>query len=81
MVGAYFEEARWASKGYMPTLEEHLHISVMTSGYPMFICASLVIMEEEVTEDVLDTVLCVPKIVEPSALIGRLMNDLASTKV
>jgi len=53
----------------MPTLEEYLHKSVMSSGTPMLTCASLIITEEKVTEDVLDSVLCIPKTVEASALL------------
>jgi len=69
LVGAYFEEAKWASKGYMPTLEEYLHKLVTSSGTPMLTCTSFIIMEEKVTEDVLDSVICVPKTVEASALM------------
>ncbi|ONK72264.1 uncharacterized protein A4U43_C04F17540 [Asparagus officinalis] len=81
LVGAYFKEAKWANKGYMPTLEEYLNISVMSSGYPMLICVALIVMEQEVTAAVLDLVLSVPKAVEASALISRLRDDLVSTKM
>lgn len=81
LVRAYFQEAEWASNGYMPTLEEYLEISVMSSGYPMLICASLIVMEEETTRNVLDLALNVPKAIEASALIARLMDDLVSTKL
>nr|WHU05657.1 terpene synthase TPS10 [Freesia viridis] len=80
LAGAYFHEAKWASKGYMPSLEEYLEISVTSSGYPMLTCASLILMGE-VTKDAIDWAFSVPKIVKASALIARLMDDLVTTKL
>ncbi|KAF5944553.1 hypothetical protein HYC85_018630 [Camellia sinensis] len=45
LVRAYFVEANWFNTKYVPTFEEYLSISVMSSGYPMLAVQSLVEQE------------------------------------
>ncbi|KAK2984767.1 hypothetical protein RJ640_004592 [Escallonia rubra] len=81
LVRAYFAEANWFNKKYMPTFEEYLGVSVMSSGYPMLAVQSLVGMEEIATKQAFDWVISVPKIVKSCALIARLVDDLKTHKV
>ncbi|URD94566.1 hypothetical protein MUK42_05268 [Musa troglodytarum] len=78
LAGAYFEESRWRDEKYVPTLEEHLGVSKMSSAYPLFSSAILVGMGEVATKEAFGWAASFPKIVEASAVIGRIMNDVAS---
>ncbi|CAL9772093.1 unnamed protein product [Musa acuminata subsp. burmannicoides] len=75
---AYFEESRWRDEKYVPTLEEHLGVSKMSSACPLFSSAILVGMGEVATKEAFEWVASFPKIVEALAAIGRIMNDITS---
>ncbi|XP_065015351.1 alpha-humulene synthase-like [Musa acuminata AAA Group] len=75
---AYFEESKWRDQHYVPTLEEHLHVSLISSAYPMLECASFVGMGEIATKEAFEWITSFPKIVQASAIIGRIMNDITS---
>ncbi|KAI8007435.1 (-)-germacrene D synthase [Camellia lanceoleosa] len=81
LVRAYFVEANWFNTKYMPTFEEYLSISVMSSGYPMLAVQSLVGIGKIATKEAFDWVLNVPKIVKSCALIARLVDDIQTHKV
>ncbi|KAI7999579.1 (-)-germacrene D synthase [Camellia lanceoleosa] len=81
LVRAYFVEANWFNTKYVPTFEEYLSISVMSSGYPMLAVQSLVGIGKIATKEAFDWVLNVPKIVESCALIARLVDDIQTHKV
>ncbi|THU60016.1 hypothetical protein C4D60_Mb07t08190 [Musa balbisiana] len=78
---AYFEESKWCAQCYVPTLEEHLQVSLISIAYPMLKCASFVGMEEIATEEVFKWITSFPKIVQASAIIARIMNDITSNEV
>ncbi|KAI7981015.1 putative terpene synthase 2 [Camellia lanceoleosa] len=80
LVGAYFVEANWFNTKYVPTFEEYLSISVMSSGYPMLAVQSLVGIGKIATKEAFDWVLNVPKIVKSCALIARLVDDIQTHK-
>ncbi|KAI8001047.1 (-)-germacrene D synthase, partial [Camellia lanceoleosa] len=80
LVRAYFVEANWFNTKYVPTFEEYLSISVMSSGYPMLAVQSLVGIGKIATKEAFDWVLNVPKIVESCALIARLVDDIQTHK-
>ncbi|THU43308.1 hypothetical protein C4D60_Mb00t07620 [Musa balbisiana] len=75
---SYLEENKWAVKQYVPKLEEHLQISLISSAYPMLICASFVGMGEVATKEAFEWVASFPKIIKASALIARIANDFVS---
>ncbi|CAL5341824.1 unnamed protein product [Camellia sinensis] len=77
LVRAYFVEANWFNTKYMPTFEEYLSISVMSSGYPMLAVQSLVGIRKIATKEAFN----VPKIVKSCALIARLVDDIQTHKV
>ncbi|THU60014.1 hypothetical protein C4D60_Mb07t08170 [Musa balbisiana] len=78
---AYFEESKWRDQHYIPTLEEHLRVSLISSTYPMLECASFVGMGEIATKEAFEWITSFPKIVQASAKIGRIMNDITSHEV
>ncbi|KAK1314276.1 (-)-germacrene D synthase [Acorus calamus] len=77
----YLQEAKWGAKRYVPTFEEHLSVTVQSSGYPMLHCATLVGLEDiNLTKEVYDWVISIPKLLHFTALHSRLMDDIADVE-
>lgn len=79
-VQAYFVEARWLHENYMPTMDEYMRISLISSGYPLLTCVSLVGMGDIATKDAFEWLNKDPKIVKAASVIARLMDDIVSHK-
>ncbi|CAL9127266.1 unnamed protein product [Musa textilis] len=75
---AYFEESKWRDQHYIPTLEEHLHVSLISSTYPMLECASFIGMGEIASKEAFEWITSFPKIVQASAIICHIMDDITS---
>jgi (-)-germacrene D synthase len=80
-VRAYFQEAKWLHQKYIPTVDEYMHIAIISSGYPLLATTSLVGMGDIVTKDSFEWSLSDPKVVRASSMIARLMDDMKSHKV
>ncbi|KAL2495819.1 Germacrene-D synthase [Forsythia ovata] len=75
---AYFEEAKWAYNGYLPIdMEEYMKVAVTSSGYIMLSTTCLVGMGELVTKEAFDWISSESIAVKGSAIIARLMDDMA----
>ncbi|CAL9042172.1 unnamed protein product, partial [Musa banksii] len=74
----YFEESKWGVEGYVPTVEEHLRISMMTIAYPMLACASFVGMGDVATKEAFEWVTSYPTILKASSIIFRVVDDINS---
>ncbi|XP_024033992.1 (-)-germacrene D synthase-like isoform X1 [Citrus clementina] len=82
LVRAYFVEAKWFNAKYVPTFEEYMENSTMSSGYPMLAVEALVGLEDmAITKQALDWAISVPKIIRYSSLIARLDDDVRTYKV
>ncbi|KAH9651453.1 alpha-humulene/(-)-(E)-beta-caryophyllene synthase [Citrus sinensis] len=82
LVRAYFVEAKWFHAKYVPTFEECVENSTMSSGYPMLAVEALVGLEDmAITKRALDWAISVPKIIRSSSLIARLDDDVHTYKV
>ncbi|KAH9803415.1 alpha-humulene/(-)-(E)-beta-caryophyllene synthase [Citrus sinensis] len=82
LVKAYFVEAKWFHAKYVPTFEECVENSTMSSGYPMLAVEALVGLEDmAITKRALDWAISVPKIIRSSSLIARLDDDVHTYKV
>ncbi|XP_059590945.1 valencene synthase [Vitis vinifera] len=79
-VRAYFAEAKWLHEEHVPTIEEYLHVALVSSGYCMLATTSLVGMGEIATKEAFDWVTSDPKIMSSSNFIARLMDDISSHK-
>ncbi|KAL6179369.1 hypothetical protein ACLB2K_050884 [Fragaria x ananassa] len=77
---SYYLEAKWFHQKYMPTMDEYIALSSLTSGYPLLITTTFVTMEEITTRDPFDWLATYPKSVKGSAVVARLMDDLVSHK-
>ncbi|RRT32104.1 hypothetical protein B296_00051683, partial [Ensete ventricosum] len=77
----YFEESKWGVEGYVPTVEEHLRVSMMTIAYPMLACGSFVGMGDMATKETFEWFSSYPTIVKASSIISRLLDDIKSHEV
>ncbi|KAE8769546.1 terpene synthase [Hordeum vulgare] len=79
----YMQEAEWTNNKYRPTFEEHIGISGMSSGIPMFVVMALMGYDSKVaTQEVFEWVsVPVPDVVRAGALIVRFLNDISSYKL
>nr|KAJ0206849.1 hypothetical protein LSAT_V11C500243450 [Lactuca sativa] len=71
-------EAKWAKEGYIPTVEEHMSVTMVTCAYGMIIAKCYVHGDDLVTEDTFKWVATYPPLVTASCLILRLMDDIAT---
>ncbi|KAG6495340.1 beta-eudesmol synthase-like [Zingiber officinale] len=75
---SYLEEAKWGIERHVPSLDEHLHNSLISSGCSIISCASFVGMGEMATKEVFEWHSSFPKAIEACCVIGRLLNDIRS---
>ncbi|XP_042410634.1 beta-eudesmol synthase-like [Zingiber officinale] len=75
---AYFEESKWGVEGYVPSLDEHLRVSLISSACSMVICSMCLGMGEVATKEIFKWYSSFPKPVEACSIIGRLLNDIRS---
>jgi (-)-germacrene D synthase len=74
-------EARWLNANYIPTTEEYMHISTISSGYPVLATTSYIGMGNIATKDIFDWVTNNPKIVNAAAIHCRLRDEIVSSEV
>ncbi|CAL8151456.1 unnamed protein product [Prunus armeniaca] len=63
---AYFHEAKWFHEGYIPSTEEYMRVATVSADI--------------VTKESFEWLLNDPKILRASNTIGRLMDDIVSSK-
>ncbi|KAI7757443.1 hypothetical protein M8C21_008784 [Ambrosia artemisiifolia] len=80
LIRNYMMEAKWGHEGYVPTTEEHLSVSYVSSGYVMLTTTCFVGMGDLVTHESFKWALSKPPLVKASCIIARLMNDFVSRK-
>jgi hypothetical protein len=80
-IRAYFHEAKWFHKNHIPTMDEYMHIALVSSAYPMLATTSLVGMGDVVTKDAFEWLFSDPKLVRASAVVCRLQDDIVSHEV
>lgn len=77
----YLVEAKWLEEGYMPTLEEYMSVSMVSSTYGVMIARSYVGRDDLVSEETFKWVATYPPLVKAACSILRLMDDITSHKV
>lgn len=81
-VRAYFDEAIWYNKGYVPTIEEYMKVALVTSCHLVLATTAFVVgIPEFVTDGALDWVISDPLIVRGSSVMCRLTDDIVGYKV
>ncbi|CAA2976624.1 (-)-germacrene D synthase-like [Olea europaea subsp. europaea] len=78
LLGAYFEEAKWAYNRHIPThMEEYMKVALISSGYMMLSTTCLVGMGELVIEEAFNWISTESIAAKASSIIARLMDDMA----
>ncbi|XP_077221452.1 putative terpene synthase 2 isoform X3 [Tasmannia lanceolata] len=80
LTGAYFNEAVWYNKGYVPLFNEHLTLSLISCGYPSITILTFVGMDEIATKEAFDWASTRPKIVMDASIVNRLRDDIVGSK-
>ena len=78
---ACLEEAKWRDEDYVPSLKEHLTVSLISCCYAALSCASFVGMGEEATKEAFDWVTSFPRIIKSICSICRFLDDVVSDEV
>ncbi|KAJ4833933.1 hypothetical protein Tsubulata_043483, partial [Turnera subulata] len=74
----YLAEAKWRSRGYVPTMEEYMDVSLVSSCYPMLTITSFLGMGPLATVEAFEWAAKDPKIIKAASIICRLMDDIVS---
>uniref|UniRef100_A0A8I7B7Z1 Terpene synthase n=2 Tax=Hordeum vulgare subsp. vulgare TaxID=112509 RepID=A0A8I7B7Z1_HORVV len=74
----YLTEIYWRDNKYIPPLEDHLKVTLVTSFYWATSCTAFVVSEENITEEVLQWMSKFPQIVKDSCIVARLMDDIVA---
>ncbi|KAJ1274450.1 hypothetical protein BS78_05G062500 [Paspalum vaginatum] len=76
----YFQEAEWSSKNYIPSFQEHIDVSVVSTSLPLLFLVALMGAGQHATKEAFDWALGIPDMVLGCAETGRFLNDIASYK-
>ncbi|KAM0032507.1 putative alpha-isocomene synthase [Helianthus debilis subsp. tardiflorus] len=79
-LGCYLKEARWANARYIPTVEEHKEVTVVSSGYKNTLIASFAAMGDVITDDTFKWALTMPPLTRACCVLCRLMDDIVTHK-
>jgi len=74
----YLDEAKWSSEKYAPSFEEHVEVSVMSSGFPTLAVVLLMGAGDLATREAFEWAIGVPAVVSASGEVARFLNDIAS---
>ncbi|KAI3728037.1 hypothetical protein L6452_16664 [Arctium lappa] len=73
-------EAKWLKDGYIPTVDEHMSVTLVTCAYALMTAKCYVHEDDLVVEDTFKWVSTHPPLVKAACLILRLMDDMATHK-
>ncbi|XP_058189911.1 (-)-germacrene D synthase-like [Rhododendron vialii] len=80
LVGAYYKEAKWYHEGYVPSMDEHWPVALLSCGHQSISTISFIGMGELATKEAFDWVSSNPLIVQGSSVICRLIDDVVGHK-
>ncbi|KAF5728337.1 hypothetical protein HS088_TW21G00484 [Tripterygium wilfordii] len=76
LVKAYFTEAKWCKEGYMPPYDEYMMIARVTSTIQILMLGCFLGMGAPAKSDTIEWIRSIPKLLEASQIIPRLLNDI-----
>ncbi|KAI3735794.1 hypothetical protein L6452_15309 [Arctium lappa] len=79
-VTSHMIEAKWRNEGYIPTMEEYISVSFITSGYKLLATASFVGMGDIITEESFKWLCSNPPLLKASCAICRFQDDIVTHK-
>nr|DAD48136.1 TPA_asm: hypothetical protein HUJ06_018073 [Nelumbo nucifera] len=80
LVRAYFVEAKWFSKGHIPTFEEYMENAIVGATHSILAVTSFVGMGEIATKEAMEWMSNMPNIVKSSCIISRIMDDIVTNE-
>ncbi|XP_058094640.1 probable terpene synthase 2 [Magnolia sinica] len=80
-VQSYMDEAKWVNRKHVPTLGEHLHVSLLSCGFPLLTGVAYVGMGDVASKEVFDWLNTHPKFIMDLSIVCRLLDDIASHHV
>lgn len=78
---SYLQETTWLHERYIPTLEEYLVVSEISSTYGVLYTACIAGCGDIATNEVFEWFKGYPKLFKDSARLGRIADDIMSSKV
>ncbi|XP_019171836.1 PREDICTED: (3S,6E)-nerolidol synthase 1-like isoform X2 [Ipomoea nil] len=76
LCGAYITEAKWFATGNCPTADEYLKIGIITTGVPMALIASFLVLGHDASNGTTD----IEEMITSVGAILRLLDDLDATQ-
>ncbi|RCV29876.1 hypothetical protein SETIT_6G048400v2 [Setaria italica] len=80
LVHLYCKELKWREENYVPSMSEHLQVTMESVGSAALTCAAFVGMGDIITKEVFEWILSYPQFFKSFAIFVRLANDLVSTQ-
>lgn len=80
-IESYLKEAKWANEEYIPTVEEHKEVSIVSSGYKYSLVASFAAMGDAITDETFKWALTMPPVAKACCMLCRIMDDIVTHKV
>ncbi|XP_071737754.1 alpha-isocomene synthase-like [Rutidosis leptorrhynchoides] len=76
----YLKEAKWTKDKYVPTVEEHKEIAIISVGYKFGLISSFAAMGDVVKDETFKWAHSMPPLVKSCCVICRTMDDLVTAK-
>ncbi|TVU25319.1 hypothetical protein EJB05_27811, partial [Eragrostis curvula] len=78
---SYLQEAKWSNEKYVPSSEEHLEASIVSSAVQPLSLVTLTGIGEVAIKNAYDWAIAYPDAMKAGAAISRFLNDIASYKL
>ncbi|PIN03686.1 (R)-limonene synthase [Handroanthus impetiginosus] len=75
----YLQEAKWYSRGYTPKLEEYIENAWISISSPAILCHAFFLVTNPIEKEAVERLYKYHNMVQYSAMILRLANDLATS--
>nr|AAX84550.1 sesquiterpene cyclase [Ixeridium dentatum] len=73
-------EAKWTHEDYIPTVEEHIELTYISSGYKYSLAASFAAMGHVITDETYKWAFTNPPLVKACCVLCRIMDDIVTHK-
>ncbi|KAL7616204.1 hypothetical protein Lser_V15G00813 [Lactuca serriola] len=79
-IRSYMKEAKWTHEGYIPTVEEHMELAYISTGYKYTLVASFAAMGDVITDKTFEWAFPNPPLVKACCVLCRIMDDIVTHK-
>ncbi|KAL4560037.1 hypothetical protein LXL04_032185 [Taraxacum kok-saghyz] len=71
-------QEKWNHEGYIPTMEEHMELTFISSGYKYTLASSFADMGDVITDDTFEWAFTNPPLVKACCVHCRIMDDIVT---